>query len=298
MAKRSTTTTGEIHKDVLIKSREQFKNELDKRLEIGAELLNRTISNPTELSTSQNDFNAWDDYNTELLKQSFDRPNNDYHRDYTYTGIFFRTLGGSRPSLSEIIQDHKSDIEKQFGRLKKIRDKVDLIDIKVVQQVTSPVLKKDETQVALEILTNLFSKFHRIAQTLRNRHKNKPTLIIQDEYDVQDLLRALLKEHFDDVRDEDYVPSYAGSNSRVDFVLKNEKIVIEVKMTNDKLKDKEVGGQLLIDIGRYKNHPDCKLLILFIYDKGDLIVNKPGLIKDLNGMTSNGLSIRTFINPE
>jgi len=298
MAKRTTSTSGEVHKDVLIKSREQFKDELDKRLEIGAEILKKQITNSTELAASQDEFNSWDDYNTELLKQSFDRPNNDYHKEYTYTGFFFGTLGGSRPSLPEMIHDLKSDIEKKYGRLKQIRDKVDLIETKVIQQAPPAVLKKDLTQEAFEILTNLFSKFHRIAQTIKIRHGDRPTLIIQDEYDVQDLLRALLKEHFDDVRDEDYVPSYAGSNSRVDFVLKNEKIVIEVKMTNDKLKDKEVGGQLLIDIGRYKNHPDCKLLILFIYDKGDLVVNKPGLIRDLNGMSSNGLPIRTFINPE
>ena len=156
----------------------------------------------------------------------------------------------------------------------------------------------NKTHIALDKLSILFAKFHRIAQTLRNRHDNRQTLIIQDEYDVQDLLRALLKEHFEDVRDEDYVPSYAGSNSRVDFVLKNEKIVIEVKMTNDRLKDKEAGSQLLIDIGRYKNHPDCGLLVLFIYDKGDHIINKPGLISDLNNMSSNGLDVITFINPE
>jgi hypothetical protein len=298
MAKRTTTSPGEVHKDVLTKPREQFKDELDKRLEIGMEILNRTISNPTDFAKSREDFNSWDDYNTELLKQSFDRPNNDYHRDYCYTGFFLGTLGGSRPSLPELIQDHKSDINKQVGRLRKIRDKVDLIDVSVSTHNTPPPQRKDETQRAFEILANLFSKFHRIAQTLRNRHGDRSTLIIADEYDVQDLLRALLKEHFEDVRDEDYVPSYAGSNSRVDFVLKNERIVIEVKMTNEKLKDKDVGSQLLIDIGRYKNHPDCKLLVLFIYDRADLIVNKPGLIKDLNNMSSSGLDVRTFINPE
>jgi|WetSurMetagenome_2_1015567.scaffolds.fasta_scaffold05177_3 hypothetical protein len=298
MAKRTTVTAAEIHKDVLIKTREQFNNELDKRLDLGSELIKRPITNQADLAKSHDDFQSWDDYNTELLKQSFDRPNNDYHREYTYSGYFFGTMGGSRPSFPELIQDHKSEIEKQFGRLKKIRDKVDLIDTRVVAQGPPPSKTKDETQIAFEILSNLFSKFHRIAQTLRNRHDNRPTLLIKDEYDVQDLLRAILKEHFDDVRDEDYVSSYAGSNSRVDFVLKNEKVVIEVKMTNDKLKDKEVGSQLLIDIGRYKNHPDCKLLVLFIYDKGDLIVNKPGLIRDLNNMSAAGLPIKTFINPE
>ena len=234
----------------------------------------------------------------ELLKQSFDRPNNDYHRDYSHAGIgiIYEALG-YRKSFQELLQEHKSDINRQLNSLKYIREKVDLLRTNVVRPV---IIKqeKNESKIAQEKLKNLFAKFHRIAQTLRNRHDNRPTLIIKDEYDVQDLLRALLKEHFDDVRDEDYVPSCAGSNSRVDFVLKNEKIVIETKMTNERLKDKEAGNELLIDIGRYKNHPDCNILVLFIYDRGDNIINKPGLIKDLDNMSTNGLIVRTFINPE
>lgn len=296
MAKRTNSISPEVHKDVLIKTHEQFNGEIDKRLEIGIELLNRQISNPAEWASSKEEFNLWDDYNKELLKQSFDRPNNDYHRDYSNRGMFIGSLG-QRPNFQELLQDHKSDINSQITRLRKIREKSDLIESRVIQPVIQKP-EKDETQFAIEKLKNLFAKFHRIAQTLRSRHDNRPTLIITDEYDVQDLLRAILKEHFEDVRDEDYVPSYAGSNSRVDFVLKNEKIVIETKMTNDRLKDKEAGSQLLIDIGRYKNHPDCKILALFIYDKGDFIINKPGLIKDLENMSSNGLIVKTFINPE
>ena len=37
--------------------------------------------------------------------------------------------------------------------------------------------------------------------------------------------------YFDDIRAEEWTPSYAGKCARVDFLLKNEKIVIEVKKT-------------------------------------------------------------------
>lgn len=298
MTKKTNTVNTEIHKDKLIKPNEQFKSELDKRIEMGKNLLTRLTTedlNPPNLDRSKKEFEIWDDYNAELLKQSFDRVNNDYHRDYCSSGIVFGTLGGFTTILDSY-NEHKSELEKQLGRIKKVREKVDLIETKAVQPAI--IKEKDSTTTALDKLVNIFGKFHRIAQSLRNRHSTRPTLTIADEYDVQDLLRALLKEHFDDVREEDYVPSYAGSNSRVDFTLKNEKIVIETKMTSDKLKDKEAGSQLLIDIGRYKNHPDCNVLVLFIYDKGDFIVNKPGIIKDLDNMSANGLTVRTFINPE
>lgn len=294
---RNQNIKEDVHKDVLVKPRAQFSSELDNRLEIGNELLQRHISNTTELAKAQEDFDAWDDYNEELLKRSFDRPNNDYHRDYCVTAVFFGTIGGSSPTFTGLIQKHKTNVDRQFTRLKKIRDKVDLIDVQIDQNQNFSSSSEDPIKSVLIKIQNLLSKFHRIAQTLRIRHDNRQTLIISDEYDVQDLLRSLLKEHFDDVRDEDYVPSYAGSNSRVDFVLKNESVVIEVKMTNEKLHDREIGNQLLIDIGRYKSHPDCKLLVLFIYDRGDYIINKPGLIRDLERLSSSQLTIRTFINP-
>lgn len=287
----------EIHRDVLIKSHSEFKKELDIRLEIGKELIDKSVTNHSELQESENNYNSWDDYNAELLKQSFDRPNNDYHSDYTHSGFFIATLGGGPSSFNDLLNEHKSTVINKQNRLQKIRDKVDLIETLKKESLSVRNTKEDNDKIVLNKLENLFSKFHRIAQTLRNRHGSRDSLIIKDEYDVQDLLRALLKEHFDDVRDEDYVPSYAGSNSRVDFVLKNEKIIIEVKMTNDNLKDKETGNQLLIDISRYKNHPDCGLLVLFIYDKADHILNKLGLISDLNNMSSSSLKIRTYINP-
>ena len=61
----------------------------------------------------------------------------------------------------------------------------------------------------------------------------------------------------------------------MDFLLKKEKIVVEVKMTRRGLADKEVGDQLIVDIERYKKHPDCNTLICFIYDPDGRIMNSP-----------------------
>jgi hypothetical protein len=107
-----------------------------------------------------------------------------------------------------------------------------------------------------------------------------------------------LEIHFNDIREEDYSPSYAGGNSRIDFVLKDERIVIETKMTSDSLKDKEIGAQLLVDIGRYRSHPDCGVLVVFIYDRGDHLRNKVGMINDLQKMTTHELNVRVFIEPK
>ncbi|HMB89230.1 MAG TPA: hypothetical protein VKP65_00190 [Rhodothermales bacterium] len=80
----------------------------------------------------------------------------------------------------------------------------------------------------LHRLEMLFSNFHRVARHLLSRHSNRPTIEITDEYDVQDLLRALLCLDFADIRSEEWTPSYAGGSARTDFLLKPEKAVIEL----------------------------------------------------------------------
>lgn len=131
-------------------------------------------------------------------------------------------------------------------------------------------------------LVNIFDKFHAVAKQLRNRYNGRNTLDIVDEYDVQDLLHALLRLYFEDVRCEEWTPSYAGGSSRMDFLLKEEKTVIEVKKTGKGLSDKELGKQLIEDKEKYKSHPDCKKLVCFTYDPEGRIINPKGIQNDLN----------------
>lgn len=147
---------------------------------------------------------------------------------------------------------------------------------------------------AITKLENLLRRFHAVALQLKHRHSARGTLLINDEYDVQDLLHALLKSIFDDVRPEEYSPSYAGGSSRMDFLLKQERIVIEVKMTNNNLKDKQIGEELLIDIQRYQRHPDCGVLFCFVYDPGNYVRNPDGLKADLS-RKYDGFEVRVII---
>ncbi len=300
MARRKTTPKIQDNlPDYLVKPKKQFETNLAERIRIGEELLNGQVNNQQEYGQLYSDYNFWHDFNSEFLKRAFNKTNNQYFKDYTMTPMMHvaSTIHHS-PSLSEQIAKTKGDLSKQLTRLKKVKEKLILIDelpgLQAIQKDTEP----DKQAEGLSNLEKIFSKFHRVAQSLRHRHASRETLIIKDEYDVQDLLRGLLQIHFDDVREEDYSPSYAGGNSRIDFVLKDEKIVVETKMTNDHLKDKEIGSQLLIDIGRYRAHPDCHLLVVFVYDKGDHIRNKTGMINDLVRMTSPDLKVKVFIEPK
>jgi hypothetical protein len=168
-----------------------------------------------------------------------------------------------------------------------------------VEGYLQPLLKNELTDSAepKDMVNRICLRFHAVARQLRSRREGRPTLDVEDEYDVQDLLHALLKIYFDDIRPEEWTPSYAGRSARMDFLLKPEKIVIEAKKTRKGLGSKEIGDELIVDIERYKEHPDCKLLFCFVYDPDGRISNPQGIEKDLSGQ-KEGLSIQIFIGPK
>lgn len=137
---------------------------------------------------------------------------------------------------------------------------------------------------AVELVRTLCARFHLFALQIQKRHGKRSTIGFDDEYDVQDVLHALLKLHFDDVRAEEWTPSYAGNASRTDILLKREQVVIETKVTRTKsrtLDQKEIANQLIIDARRYQAHPDCRTLVCFVYDPSHICHNVAALKSDL-----------------
>jgi REase_DpnII-MboI len=129
------------------------------------------------------------------------------------------------------------------------------------------------------------------AQPLRKRRANHQPLLISDEYDVQDLLHAILRVHFDDVRPEEYTPSYGSKSTRMDFLLKDEQLAVEAKMTGNSLQEKQVLEQLAIDAAYYKQHPNCKALVCLVYDPERRIGNPKGMEKDIGGLSTPELRV-------
>lgn len=157
---------------------------------------------------------------------------------------------------------------------------------------------KSDNKDDLFLLETLMDRFHLVAKQLRQRYDDRETVDIKDEYDVQDVFHALLCMYYDDIRAEEWNPSYAGASTRSDFLLKNEKIVIEVKKTRSNLKSKQLGEQLIIDIAKYKTHPDCKMLYCFVYDPEGYITNPRGIENDLNDETNENMKVKVKIVPK
>lgn len=137
---------------------------------------------------------------------------------------------------------------------------------------------------AVQIVLELAKKFKSVSRQLKHRHDNRPTIEIEDEYDAQDLFYALLRVFFDDVRDEEWTPNYAGGNKRMDFLLPAHSIAIELKHSRPSMKTKDLGEQLVIDIENYKRHGSVRLLVCIVFDDDGYIVNPRGIETDLSGI--------------
>lgn len=153
------------------------------------------------------------------------------------------------------------------------------------------VLKRVVERVALSLTSDidpvarivaLCRRFPLFVERLRHRQRNRSPLMVEDEYDVQDLLHAVLKLHFEDVRPEEWTPSYAGSASRIDFLLPRERTIVEAKMTRPNLGQKEVANELIIDVARYAKSPDVHNLVCLVYDPSRRCSNPSALENDLS----------------
>lgn len=70
-----------------------------------------------------------------------------------------------------------------------------------------------------ELLLVVLKNLRRAMYPLTHRRKGAVALTFSSEYDIQDLLHALLRPGINDIRPEEYTPSYAGSSTRMDFLL-------------------------------------------------------------------------------
>ncbi len=151
------------------------------------------------------------------------------------------------------------------------------------------VAMESETAVVavLDELTAVFQRLPEYLGTLSRRSSdNVPAPRITNEADLQIVVEAILRLLYADVRPEDFVPEYAGGRSRVDFLLREAGVVIETKMTRQRLRDREVGEELTIDWMKYRKHPDCRAILAVVYDPDRLIANPGGLEHDLSDTRS------------
>ena len=168
----------------------------------------------------------------------------------------------------------------RFGRVLPQGTPVEDNASQVHERASSSPAKPATVEDLLEIIVRGLRK---AMHPLTHRRKGVQPLAFGSEYDVQDLLHALLRPWIGDIWPEEFTPSYAGSSTRMDFLLPVHSLVIETKIVRDRSHAKRIGDELIIDIEHYRKHPNCNRLWCVIYDPDHLITNADGLKNDLEG---------------
>jgi hypothetical protein len=139
----------------------------------------------------------------------------------------------------------------------------------------------------VERVKTLCYRFHSVARQLRLRGEYRATLAVEDEFDAQDLLHALLRIQFDNIETDEWTPSYSSGTPRTTLLLNDGRLAVIVKKTRPGLNAKDLTDQLRIDAERYRSYGCCRTLLCFMYDPEGRIGNPRGLEASLTSMTDS-----------
>jgi predicted nucleotide-binding protein len=132
----------------LIVSIEDFKNALTERIELGNEILNRKINTQQEFDENREEFNLWNDFNSEYLKQSFNNEYNEYRDRYDKCSMFIGFAKRAQTPNSKLV-NFKESVKAKVSNLNKLLAKADLFKC----SVESPG-KTNEDIMEPEVLSN------------------------------------------------------------------------------------------------------------------------------------------------
>jgi hypothetical protein len=121
-------------------------------------------------------------------------------------------------------------------------------------------------QDPLQLVRKVCLRLHSVARQLRLRRDYRPTLEIEDDHDLQDLLCALLKMEFDEVATEEWTPPYTEGTPRTMLLINRDQIAVVAKKTRSGLSAKELADQVTADSAYYRAQGRGSTLLCFMYD--------------------------------
>ncbi|WP_157181959.1 hypothetical protein [Nocardia testacea] len=152
------------------------------------------------------------------------------------------------------------------------------------------------TADSLELLENISRKLPESLSILaEGARSGRAGLVVNDEYDLQHILHSITVLHFEEVQAEEPTPTMGGRSSRLDFLLKRERLAIETKMTRESLTLPKLREELASDVAWFRGHPHVQGLFILIYDPKRRIRNSTGVENDLNSLTGDDFTVRAVI---
>lgn len=150
---------------------------------------------------------------------------------------------------------------------------IDVIDLLLIEDlwqrlIAQSLSAKYQNLTAKEIVKQVLVQFgNAVKKVTRDRRKGHELFEINDEYDVQDLLYVMLKPLFPKLVVEDPVPKVGATYTKIDIGVREEGLIVEVKMIKRTDSDeRKFIGQLKDDIESYYIYPYLKELLIYVYD--------------------------------
>jgi hypothetical protein len=144
-------------------------------------------------------------------------------------------------------------------------------------------------QGALATLESFLGRLPLVIRQLRVRHGERLPFRVEDAWDLEDLLRALLPLKFDDIRPQCRTPRYAAT-TRTDFLLAPEGIAVLAKLA----REPGLAEQLREDAAHYRAWGGCPMLVAYIHDPEGLL-REPPLVPGQAGGADEGPEVRCVV---
>lgn len=204
-------------KAILVMDSDQFKQALEQRIDVGKKLLDIKVTKNTtpyglrgwgayvgryvsqeerqyvkeEIEQFKNEFYKWSDYNSELLKQAFDNPDNEYRQEYDNTGITI--LMGDE----DVMEDYHKRINKKIAVLDRL---IAFLPLLPKAETTHDVRKDNKTEMDMSkvfIVHGHDSNTRNEAELLMKQLGFEPVVLFKKVNEGDTIIEKLLRESKD-----------------------------------------------------------------------------------------------------
>lgn len=142
--KLSNSVTDSIPTELLY-FKVKFNKVLDERIELGEELYNKPVHTQAQLKSNKDEYYTWSSYNSEFLKEAFNKEHNEYRKSYDDADSFFFGTIGLRNTPMQDLKNLNDKLKHKISILKKIRAKTETMKTGVLK---NGVFKKHEMEMS------------------------------------------------------------------------------------------------------------------------------------------------------
>lgn len=202
------------------------------------------------------------------------QPSERYEEWRAYHLSSWNQMDSDQKRHRQIQEDYRDGLKRTLTELDSVVEQLQL-------KLQHAGVTKMTTSAEIQLVLQLCGRLNHSAKVLNRRRANKQPFEIKDEYDVQDLLQAVLRAYFKYSVSEDPISKLAGASSRADFAIQELGVIIEAKYVHSPNEQDRITKQFAEDCQSYSQSPFLEHFIYLVYGAEDL--KEPELLDQLEG---------------